>query len=75
MSSRQIRWLERLGELVFDIVYLPGAENVTADALLRYGFERETGVVGAVAQYSTRDPTVVAALQQWLAVVAPHVML
>ena len=56
-------------------VYLPGAENVTADALLRYGFERETGVVGAVAQYSTRDPTVVAALQQWLAVVAPHVML
>ena len=54
------------------MVYLPGVENVAADALSRYGFERGGQGPTGVPRFSTRDPTVVAKLREWLRVVAPH---
>jgi hypothetical protein len=35
LSGRQARWCEKISEFDFDIVYVPGTENVVADALSR----------------------------------------
>ena len=34
-SNRQMRWLEKLGDFTFEVIYLPGSENKAADALSR----------------------------------------
>ena len=38
LNMRQRRWIELLQEYDFDIVYIPGKENVIADALSRKSF-------------------------------------
>lgn len=35
LSGRQARWLEKISSFDFEVVYVPGSENVVADALSR----------------------------------------
>jgi hypothetical protein len=35
LSGRQARWLEKISAFDFEVVYIPGSENVVADALSR----------------------------------------
>ena len=35
VSGRQARWLEKISSFMFEVVYVPGSENVVADALSR----------------------------------------
>ena len=34
LSGQQARWVEKISEFDFKVVYVPGSENVVADALL-----------------------------------------
>ena len=47
LSGRQARWLEKISEFDFEVVYVPGAENILSDALSQlYAFD-EAGTVRA----------------------------
>jgi hypothetical protein len=35
LSERQARWMEKISEFNFEVVYVPGTENMLADALSR----------------------------------------
>ena len=35
ISGRQSRWLEKISSFIFKVIYVPGTENVLADALSR----------------------------------------
>jgi RNase H-like domain found in reverse transcriptase len=45
LSGRQARWLEKIGKFDFEIVYIPGSENVLADALSRMYSNESPGTV------------------------------
>ncbi|SGY48584.1 BQ5605_C001g00666 [Microbotryum silenes-dioicae] len=38
LSRRQARWLDTLAEFDYDLRYLPGEDNIVADAMSRYSF-------------------------------------
>ncbi|SGZ27798.1 BQ5605_C026g10191 [Microbotryum silenes-dioicae] len=38
LSRRQARWLDTLAEFDYDLRYLPGEDNIIADAMSRYSF-------------------------------------
>ena len=68
LSSRRLRWLEQLQD--YDIVfqYVPGPDNVVADALSR-------PPIDSTELFDTEDAHVWAELRRWLAIVAPHATL
>ena len=73
VSSRQARWLERLGELEVEIVYVPGRDNVAADALSHFGYERDEVDSSPAARYDAGDASLRGMLVDWLHCVVPHV--
>ena len=36
LSGHQVRWLEKISTFNFEVVYIPGSENVVADTYLVY---------------------------------------
>jgi hypothetical protein len=52
LSGRQARWLEKLGQFAFDIVYVPGVDNVLADALSRMYSGDAAGTVRSRSEYT-----------------------
>ncbi|PIL30265.1 hypothetical protein GSI_07443 [Ganoderma sinense ZZ0214-1] len=55
LSGRQARWLERISEFDFTIEYVPGVENVLADALSRIYAHDRPGTVRAPSEYTQFD--------------------
>ncbi|KAF9440101.1 hypothetical protein P691DRAFT_688696, partial [Macrolepiota fuliginosa MF-IS2] len=47
----QARWLEEITEFDFDISYLPGEENIVADALSHMYSNEPKGTVWALSEY------------------------
>lgn len=55
LSGRQARWLEKISEYDFRVEYLPGVENVLADALSRIYSHDPPGTVRASTEYTQHD--------------------
>ena len=55
LSSRQARWLEKMGTFLFKVVYIEGSENVVADALSRMYSNDSAGTVRAESEFTTYD--------------------
>lgn len=55
LSGRQARWLEKIAEFDFGVEYLPGVENVLADALSRLYSADAPGTVRAASEYTMYD--------------------
>ncbi|CDO74639.1 hypothetical protein BN946_scf184822.g2 [Trametes cinnabarina] len=57
LSGRQAHWLEHISEFNFSIQYVPGVENVLADALSRIYSNDAPGTVHAASEYAMFDET------------------
>ena len=55
LSGRQARWLEKVSEFDFEVIYVPGAENILSDALSRLYSNDEPGTVHARSEYTYHD--------------------
>jgi len=55
LSGRQARWLEKISSFDFEVVYVPGSENVVADALSRIYSNDAPGTVRARSEYTYHD--------------------
>lgn len=55
MSGRQARWIEKIGEFDFEVVYVPGVENVLADSLSWIYSNDAAGTVRAPSEYTYHD--------------------
>jgi hypothetical protein len=55
LSGRQARWLEKISEFDFEVVYVPGTENVVADALSRLYSNDDSRTVRARSEYTYFD--------------------
>lgn len=51
LSPRQARWLEEISEFNFEIIHVPGAQNLLADTLSRLYSDEPCGTVHAVSEY------------------------
>ncbi|THH17415.1 hypothetical protein EUX98_g9138 [Antrodiella citrinella] len=52
LSGRQARWLERISEYDFEVKYVPGIENVLADALSRIYSHDAPASTGRVSDFT-----------------------
>ena len=55
LTGRQARWIEKISEFNFEITYIPGSENVLADALSRIYSNDSPGTVRAPSEYTQHD--------------------
>ncbi|OBZ62662.1 Retrovirus-related Pol polyprotein from transposon 17.6 [Grifola frondosa] len=58
LSGRQARWLEKISEYDFEVEYVPGVENVLADALSRIYSNDGPGTVRAPSEYAAHDDSI-----------------
>ena len=52
LLGRQARWLEKISTFTFEVVYIPGSENVVADALSCIYSNDSSGTVRARSEYT-----------------------
>nr|GAT48782.1 gag-pol polyprotein [Mycena chlorophos] len=55
LSGRQARWIEKISGFDFEVKYVPGTENVLADALSRIYSNEAPGTVRARSEYTYHD--------------------
>lgn len=55
LSGRQARWLEKISSFSFEVVYIPGSENVVADALSRMYANDSPGTIRAPSEFPLHD--------------------
>ncbi len=55
LLGRQARWLEKLSRFDFEVVYVPGPENLLSDALSRLYSNEQPGTVRARSEYTYHD--------------------
>ena len=55
LSGRQAPWLEKISTFDFEVVYIPGSENVLADALSRIYTNDSPGTVRSRAEFTQHD--------------------
>ena len=55
LLGRQARWIEKISEFSFDVVYVAGSKNVVADALSRMYPVDSPGTVCAPSKYTYHD--------------------
>ena len=52
LSGRQARWLEKVSEFDFEVIYVPGAENILSDTLSHLYSHNEPGTVCVRSKYT-----------------------
>ena len=57
LTGRQARWMEKISEFNFEVIYVPGEENTLADALSRMYSDDGPGTVRAPSEYTLSDGT------------------
>ncbi|CAL1702710.1 unnamed protein product [Somion occarium] len=57
LSGQQARWLEKISEFDFTIEYVPGIDNILANALSCIYSNDRPGTVRAASEYTTFDET------------------
>jgi hypothetical protein len=55
LSGRQVRWIEKISSFDFEVKYVPGTENILADALSRIYSNEAPGTVRARSEYTYHD--------------------
>lgn len=55
LSGRQARWMEKIQGFDFEVIYVPGAENILSDALSRLYAYDAPGTVRASTEYTEHD--------------------
>ena len=55
LTGRQARWMEKLSEFDFEVMYVPGEQNTLADALSRMYSDDRPGTVRAPSEYTLSD--------------------
>src|SRR5262249_35575502 len=55
LSGRQVRWLEKIAEFDFEVIYMPGVKNILSDTLSRLYAYDECGTVCARSEYTYYD--------------------
>lgn len=55
LSRRQARWLEKISNFTFEVVYITGSDNVVADALSRLYSNNSPGTERAGSEYACAD--------------------
>jgi hypothetical protein len=55
LSGRQARWMEKIGEFDFEIIYVPGTENILSDALSRLYSNEAKGTIRTKGEYTAHD--------------------
>ena len=55
LSGRQARWLEKMSTFDFEVVYIPGSDNVVADALSRLYANDSPGTVRSRSEFTCHD--------------------
>ena len=79
-NIHQVIWLLKMAEFSFKTVYLLGMNNSVADALSRQtggAGQPDDGDIGESSSgpHEVLDPIVFCAVENWLKVVAPHLVL
>jgi RNase H-like domain found in reverse transcriptase/Reverse transcriptase (RNA-dependent DNA polymerase) len=57
LTGRQARWMDKISEFDFEVIYISGAENVLADALSRIYSNDTPGTVCSEEEYTQHDNT------------------
>ena len=55
ISGCQSRWLEKISSFIFEVIYVPGTENVLADALSRIYSNNSSGTERTNTEYTYYD--------------------
>ncbi|KAJ3567350.1 hypothetical protein NP233_g6423 [Leucocoprinus birnbaumii] len=55
LSGRQARWMEKMNQFDFKVIYIPGAENILSDALSHMYSNDGPGTVRAPSEYTYYD--------------------
>jgi hypothetical protein len=55
LSGRQARWLEKISTFTFEVVYIPGSDNVVADALSQMYSSDSVGTECAKSEHTYHD--------------------
>jgi len=55
LFSHQAHWMEQIGEFDFEVVYIPGVENMLANALSRIYSNESPGTVRMPSEYTYHD--------------------
>ena len=55
LSGQQAHWMEKIGEFDFEIIYVPGTDNVLADALSQMYSNEAPGTVRVPSEYMLHD--------------------
>jgi RNase H-like domain found in reverse transcriptase/Reverse transcriptase (RNA-dependent DNA polymerase)/Integrase zinc binding domain len=55
LTGWQARWLDKISEFDFEVIYVPGAENILADALSRIYSNDAPGTVRSEAEYTQHN--------------------
>jgi hypothetical protein len=55
LSGRQARWLEKISAFSFEVVYIPGCDNVVADALSRIYSNDSAGTQRSRSEFTYHD--------------------
>ena len=63
LSGRQARWIEKISMFDFEVLYVPGAENILSDALSRIYCFDAPGMVRAASEYTEHDDTALGIVQ------------
>lgn len=55
LSGQQARWMEKLSQFDFEVVYIPGTDNILSDVLSCLYSNEKPGMVRAVSEYMYHD--------------------
>ncbi|CAA7269982.1 unnamed protein product [Cyclocybe aegerita] len=74
LSGRQARWMEKISIFDFEVVYVPGVENILSDALSRIYSNDAPGTVRALSEYTEHNDSGMPMSERALKVISAPVL-